>query len=279
VGTSGPSRTLVGLYGAICRCESCAGLQDWDGVREFAERGARQTIPVSHFGRIHAAKVWLVCFNPANDRNDPNVGLTVSFLRDVLEDRVQAGDLPDFTCRADLPDGAVEEAVRHFSEYDFEFDGHEFFAPWRDALNGLTVGKDVVSFQNGGICVVDAIKCPTRLPIGGWFGREAKTVAANCGKSGNAFLLSQIAFHRPSIVIFAGTQNLVPAAVRGRPDQVLLKAADHPYISAVRSNSTPSPRLSVELRSARGIKRTTPTILFGALQRIITAWKPELPRT
>jgi hypothetical protein len=75
----------------------------------------------------------LICFNPARDRDDPNVGLTVPLLHDVLHDRIEGCEVSDFTCRADLPDSAV---VRHFSEYDFEHDAHRFFVEWQNALNG-----------------------------------------------------------------------------------------------------------------------------------------------
>jgi hypothetical protein len=272
MGGSSARDAFFQLYGNICRCESCSNVQDWDGVREFAARGANQTVPVSHFGQINNAKIWLICFNPAYAWDDPNVGLKVGFLSDHFEQPIQAGDMRDFDCRADLPDEAVEEAVRRFSEYDFKHDGHKFFSPWMDALDGLSIDGDELTFGTGGICVVDAIKCPTRLPIGRWWGDDAKAVAANCGKTGNGFLIRQIALHQPAIVIFAGTQKLVPAAVRGRANRGLLKIAQHPYITAVRCDKSVPPRLCIELRSARGIKRTDPTALRGALQRVITDW-------
>ena len=40
----------------------------------FVNNGSQQTIPVSHFGDIENADIWLILTNPKGDLNDSNVG-------------------------------------------------------------------------------------------------------------------------------------------------------------------------------------------------------------
>lgn len=94
------------LYGDIYRCEACAYFTDPEGVSEFASPLSKtgQTFPVSHFGDIKNALIWVVVTNPKGNRNDPNVGLPV---------KNYAGN------RAILNDSDIGRVFQQFSSYEF----------------------------------------------------------------------------------------------------------------------------------------------------------------
>jgi len=187
------------LYESIYRCICCASTDyaNPDGVCEFATKSPRQTIPVSHFGDIENAKIWLILTNPKGDHNDSNVGHLVSNY--------------NVRGRENLTVDHVDLIFQYFSTY-FQRDRiHPFFNPFMALLDGLIVDGHVCTFQNGGICAVDVIKCPT---IKAWqqFVRtvEGKKVWHNClgrvrAPGPNHFIIEQIKSHEPPILIFAQT--------------------------------------------------------------------------
>jgi hypothetical protein len=186
------------LYGKIYRCESCSHFSDPNGVFPFASRSAPlgQTVPVSHFGNIRTALLWLLLTNPrGTDRSDSNVGL--------LAGKFAAN-------RGAILPTDVPTIFQHFSNYNFDISSPDFWEPWKALLNDIRIGEKEVRFDSGGICAVDLIKCPTR---GGWMGyvmkKEGKEVWENCHcstkRNGHLFLAQQIQLHKPLIVIRPGT--------------------------------------------------------------------------
>ncbi len=138
----------MNLYCDLYRCEACIDLLAPEGVSSFCQPGEFQTIPVSHFGNIEDSLIWVVFNNPKGDRNDPNVGATPK----------QFGSAR----RATLSENAVQKIRIHFNQYfQTKLSDHKFFQKWKLLLNGLRINGKTVTFENGGICAVDLIKCPT----------------------------------------------------------------------------------------------------------------------
>jgi len=204
--TSERKRLYESIYSCIC-CSS-TDYTNPDGVCEFAAKSPRQTIPVSHFGDIKNAKIWLILTNPKGDHNDSNVGHLVSNYNE--------------TGRENLTDDHVDLIFQHFSMY-FQRDRiHPFFNPFMELLEGLIVDDHVCTFQNGCICAVDVIKCPTTKNFQRFVRTdEGKNVWRNClGKvraSGpNHFIIEQIKTHEPPILIFAqSTTDLIDVEYKG----------------------------------------------------------------
>ena len=265
-------------YGKLYRCEACSCLIDPEGVYPFASPNAPegQTLPVSHFGDIKNALIWLVVTNPKGNRNDPNVGLTVKQFA---------------TTRGALADEDIDPIFEHFSNYDFTTASPEFFGPWRELLNGLIVGGTRVTFESGGICAVDLIKCPTRT---GWLNYvktdEGKRMWQNCHAlkvkgqeltKGKEFLVQQIELHKPPIVILPGTKlngEGYTERAFGKPNPRLkaLIAGSNAYVINVRSLDKPR-RLAIELGGARELKivlqnKPLTTETRSTIEGIIRAW-------
>jgi hypothetical protein len=266
------------FYGELYRCEACSCLIDPEGVYPFASPNAPQgqTLPVSHFGDVKKALIWLVVTNPKGNRNDPNVGLAVK----------------QFAAnRGALANEDIDPIFEHFSKYDFTSASPEFFGPWRELLNDLIVGGKNVTFESGGICAVDLIKCPTRT---GWLSYvktdEGKKVWENCHGlklkghdfvKGSEFLFRQIELHNPPVVILPGTKlngEGYTERAFGRPNTRLkaLIGDSNAYVMNVRSLDDPK-RLSIELGGARQMKTVLANkALFAqtrsTIESIIRAW-------
>lgn len=200
-------------YKLIYQCSCCSGKDfiDPNGVIGFTAKGVNQTIPVSHFGDIEKAAIWLVLTNPLGVRTDSNVGHLVKTYNVIG--------------RENLADEHIQKIFRHFSTY-FERNGvNSFFNPYIKLLNGLEVDGRSCTFENGRICAVDVIKCPT---IESWQAyvkkKEGKEVWWNClghiRETGpNHFILEQIKKHNPLVLIFAQcTIGLIGVEYKGRRD-------------------------------------------------------------
>jgi len=217
------------------------------GVHNFAGRAPSQTIPVSHFGDIDHAKIWLILTNPKGDRNDPNVGHLVS--------------LYDANNRSTLSKVNVEEIFKHFSSYFDRPNVHQFFAPFMRLLDNLVVAGHHCTFQNGGVCAVDLIKCPTIVDWQQYVRtNEGKKVWDNClgrvrAQGSNHFITRQIQQHQPLVLIFAqSTYGLVGSEYKGNSQRVLNSAislmAGGKYISNVFLLENPK-RISIGLHGTR----------------------------
>jgi len=236
----------VNLYHDLYRCESCSKLSDPKGVAPFANPGAGQTIPVSHFGNIDKSKIWVVFNNPKGDMNDLNVGTTPSMFGASGRSTLTASD--------------ARRVKERFNRY-FEAKGksHKFFEKWKTMLNGLCIKSEELTFENGGICVVDLIKCPT---VKSWMGYvmkpEGKKVWDNCLRdtNGNIFLLKQIVHHKPTVIIFAGTAACVKKEWKGGKNRELSSLVEQSSSALVKTIWTMSlpKRLSLGLKSQRKIE-------------------------
>jgi hypothetical protein len=239
-------------YHDIYTCEKCSlfNPHERDGVSDFAKRGPCQTVPVSHFGDIEHAKIWLILTNPKGHRLDPNVGHLVS-----TYGKQQT--------RAALSGQDIQNIFKHFSSY-FSLGNpnrnvHNFFCNWMALLDGIIVSKQKCTFDNGRICAVDLIKCPT---ITDWqrYARtdESKCVRSNClgqvHKPGPShYIIRQILHHNPPILIFAqGLAGYIGITYRGRKDSNLCGIAQQaqPYINNAFSLSSPK-RVSISLAGSR----------------------------
>lgn len=235
------------IYYDLYRCQSCIDLLDPSGVAPFCQPGNDQTIPVSHFGNIDESLIWVVFNNPKGDRRDSNVGAIPRHF--------------GATRRLTLSKDAVQKVKTHFDQYfNAESNSHEFFSKWKFLLNGLRINGKAVTFNNGGICAVDLIKCPT---VKSWMGfvmkSEGKKVWDNCLKNpkGNIFFLKQIDYHKPAIIIFAGTQSCVKMSWKGRKNKELSCFANNSkVIKDIYSIEKPK-RLSLGLHSQRNIEYLT----------------------
>jgi len=259
------------LYNDLYRCESCSDLLDPHGVAPFTKPGNAQTIPVSHFGNIDESLIWVVFNNPKGDRNDQNVGATPR----------QFGAIG----RSTLSEDDIQRVKDHFNQYfKMEVGCHDFFKKWEFLLNGLRVIGKTVTFENGGICAVDLIKCPT---VESWMGfvmkPEGKKVWDNCLRrpDGNRFLLKQIDYHKPAIIILAGTQSCVKKQWKGgmnRELSCLVSNEGSILIKRVFTNTLPR-RLSLGLCAQRQIELLKEDDLQREkiiIQLIIDQWSETL---
>ncbi len=255
------------LYHDLYRCESCSEFTDPKGVAPFTNHGAGQTIPVSHFGDIDKSKIWVVFNNPIGDRNDPNVGTTPEMFG-------AAGG------RLSLSDTNAQKVKEHFDRYFTNGGGHKFFEKWKTMLNGLNIKGEVLTFENGGICAVDLIKCPTAGSFMGYVMKpEGKKVWDNCLRcsDGNKFLLKQIEHHTPPVIIFAGTQTCVKKQWKGGKDKELSSLVTHypsKLVETVWTIRLPQ-RLSVGLPSQRKIASLDNETLSNeknVIQSVIDKW-------
>ncbi len=254
------------IYNSIYRCSCCVGFTHPNGVHDFVVKGPRQTIPVSHFGDIEKSKIWLILTNPKGDRNDANVGHLVS-----------SYNVPG---REDLSSAQVESIFQHFSTY-FQRPGvniHQFFNRFIEILDGLIVGGQQCTFQNGGVCAVDVIKCPTITDFQRFVRLdEGKKVWYKClGRirhtGPNHFIIRQIEKHNPPILIFAqSTAGLIGVNYKGNR-KGCLQGLNTMKIFIRRQNPK---RLSIDLGSYRGLTdylgkdRNNSKKLHDAIQKAI----------
>jgi hypothetical protein len=253
-------------YKSIYRCISCSGpdYTDPSGVFDFAANSSQQTIPVSHFGDIENAKVWLILTNPKGDRNDSNAGHLVSNYR-----------VPG---RENLTDKHVNEIYHHFSSYFQRMGVHRFFIPYMNLLDNLIVKGHICTFNNGGICAVDVIKCPT---VRDWQyvvrTYEGRKVWRNClerirNPGINDFILKQIKRHNPPVLIFAqSTTGLIGQTHRGHGNGTL---QGFDTMKIFTRNQHPK-RLSMSLGSNNQLMehlRQNPQNLKNAIQQAISAF-------
>ncbi len=227
-------------YKSIYQCTCCSGENfiDPNGVLEFSAEGVNQTIPVSHFGDIKNARIWLVVTNPKGDRTDSNVGHSVN--------TYNVSDRKKFT------DEHVQKIFKHFSAYFERNKTHDFFKLYMTLLNGLRVKGRICTFENGGICAVDVIKCPT---VKSWqaYARtsESKRVRQNClgnvtTPGQNHFILEQIKKHNPHVLIFAqSTKGLIGEEYTGRKNGSL---QGFPNVKIFKREQNPR-RISIDLGS------------------------------
>jgi hypothetical protein len=259
----------IDLYGDIFRCESCSNLTDVHGVASFAARGPDQTIPVSHFGDISRSALWLILNNPKGDRRDAAVGASPRSF--------------GASTRAALSTASITSVKKHFDHY-FQPGARisEFFRPWIDLLDGLRLDGEALNFSDGRICAVDLIKCPTR---DSWMSYvmtpEGKRVWENCLRhdQGNRFLLRQIDFHQPRILLFAGTQRCVGRNWRGSANRGLNALARQSNSLLIKSVWTLDARrrVSIGLASQRVLDRLGSQLINVErqhLQKVLDAWAP-----
>jgi hypothetical protein len=259
----------IDLYGDIFRCDSFSDCAAENSVRDFVLAGPKQTVPVSHFGNIGQSSLWLVLNNPKGDRTDPGVNTSPHAF----------GALS----RADLSREAIVQIKRRFDSYFDRADrSHSLFAQWYELLDGICVAWKCISFSARGICAVDLIKCPTKAD---WMGyvmtTEGKKVWNRCLKDelGRRHLLRQIDFHRPPVLVFAGTQSCVRRPWRGTKNNrlnALAKERNSKIIKSVWSMDKPR-RISIGLESQRLIQKLDPASLQSersCLQTLLDNWAP-----
>jgi hypothetical protein len=265
----------VHLYHDLYRCVSCSEYTDPNGVAPFTNPGAGQTIPVSHFGNIDKSKIWVVFNNPKGDKSDPNVGAT------PRQFGAEGG-------RLSLSATNAQKVKEHFDRYFTNGGGHKFFEKWKTMLNGLNIKGEVLTFENGRICAVDLIKCPT---VGSFMGYvmkpEGQQVWDNCLRDPqrNKFLLKQIEHHTPPVIIFAGTQTSVKGAWKGDKDKKrviniemasLIKKSSTALIKDIWTMKSPQ-RLSFGLQGQRKIESLDNEALCNEkniIQSVIDKWLP-----
>jgi hypothetical protein len=256
----------MNLYHDLYRCESCSDLSDPNGVAPFTNPGPAQTIPVSHFGDIDKSLIWVIFNNPKGDRSDPNVGTTPGMFGAAGRTTLSASD--------------AQRVKERFDRY-FAAKCHAFFEKWKTLLNGLSIKDEKLTFENGGICAVDLIKCPTAGSFMGFVMKpEGKKVWDNCLRApdGNKFLLKQIEHHRPTVIIFAGTQTSVKTAWKGERNRELSSLVNQSSSVLVKTiwTLTSPKRLSVGLHNQRWKKLLDKDALNNekkVIQSVINRWQ------
>lgn len=205
--------SLSGFYSRLYRCEDCKDIRNPRGVNYFINgKGTPRssgylppTIPVSHFGDIANAKIWVVTTNPKGDRNDPLVGL------DVRKFGVKS--------RTHLAESDIHSIFETQCDYfrDNNTRWHPFFSVFVKLLDGIRFGPQSLSFRSGDVCFVDAIKCPTAIAWGSFVrSNEGKQVWNNCLRVRNMFLPRQLKIHKPRIVLYYGTGPLIKVRQKGK---------------------------------------------------------------
>jgi hypothetical protein len=250
----------------------CAGTKLKDGVQSFVRPGPDQTIPVSHFGDICKAKIWLIGMNPEggdDPRKDSNVGF-----------------IPiDFQSRVQLTHAQVAETFDHSSTYFRRPGYHRFFNPWIERLNGIELSGQARGWQEGGICCVDLVKCPTKLAWQNVFHDKDKSAVKHdrsliygCFKeSGPNYLEQQVELHNPQVLIFSGglavyyrkkgsNQKSLKADLIHRMPQMKEACA------GIWTVDSP-PRLSIGLRSKRTLDQIDARKVTEAIQSVIVDWE------
>jgi hypothetical protein len=268
---------LLSFYHRLYCCMNCSGATSDKGVRPFVLSGPDQTLPVSHFGQISTAKIWLVPTNPKGDRTDWNVGFKPT----------------GFVDGAALTDEQVQETFDHFSSYFQQPTTHSFFDPWIALLDGIEVDGERRSWKvkedgRGGICAVDLIKCPTLKDWGSFVRNkenqpDKKLVYRNCFEDTGPgqFLNSQIRLHQPRVLIFAGTASCLSQNREINKDDYLFRLWPK-QVAAHRKGiwTFGSPqRLSIDLGAAEKIRGATPDLLKtlkDAIQMIIWSWQTRI---
>lgn len=202
------------FYSKLYRCECCKGIRNPSGVYHFINgKGSPQssehlppTIPVSHFGDIVNSKIWVVTTNPKGDRNDPLVGLPVQKF--------------GVSSRAHLKDPDIKSIFQIQCDYfraHASGSWHHFFLAFFNLLDGIRLGKHSLDFQSGDVCFVDAIKCPTTIAWGSFVrSDDGKQVWDNCLRVKNKFLPTQLDMHKPTIVLYYGTGQLIKVNQKGK---------------------------------------------------------------
>ena len=269
-----PSTSLT-FYHELYSCLNCSGARSGDGVLPFVQTGPDQTVPVSHFGNISAAKIWLVPVNPKGDRKDSNVGFRPAA----------------FVSRSSLTHDQTQETFDHFSAYFQRPITHQFFSPWIQLLEGIELGGKPQSWftmdndENGGVCAVDLVKCPTLKDWGSFVRkqpnqRDKKLIYLNCFEDAGPgrFLKRQINLHQPRVLIFADTASYLTENRLINKDNELFRL--WPNSSAVHRTGVwtfGSPAiLSIGLGSVAKIRAASPsglTELRDTMQTIIHAWE------
>jgi hypothetical protein len=242
----------------------CSGRDfiDERGVIGFSADGINQTIPVSHFGEIDKALIWLILTNPKGERADSNVGHLVKQY--------------NVTGRENLSDEQIKLIFQHFNKYFQRDSVHPFFNPYMTLLNNLEVAGQVCTFQNGGICAVDVIKCPTLKDWQAYVRQnEGKKVWHNCighvrNPGLNHYLLKQIDNHLPRVLIFAqSTSGLIGVEYKGNsngslnefanikiftrnvePRRISISLGNNSQFNLIMKNTNSSTRLHVAIEAA-----------------------------
>lgn len=200
------------FYSKLYRCDDCKESKEPCGVCQFVNGEGNHnsktyyypTVPVSHFGDIVNSRVWVITTNPKGDRTDALVNLSV--------------DKFGVKKRSELKSQHINSIFDIQSNY-FREDPkkwHPFFVIFVKLLEGLQIEGTGISFRKGDVCFVDAIKCPTATA---WatFARtpDGRVVSENCLYFKNKFLENQIRIHKPKIVLYFGTGQLVKVADKG----------------------------------------------------------------
>jgi len=162
-------------------------------------------IPVSHFGDIVNSKLWVITTNPKGDRSDPLVGLYVQKFGVSKRPYLKESDIKSiFKIQCDY----FRYGKRRW---------HPFFLNFVELLDGIRFGKQRLSFQSGDVCFVDAIKCPTAIAWGSFVrSDDGKKVWNNCLRVKNKFLPRQLEIHKPRIVLYYGTGQLIKVNQKGK---------------------------------------------------------------
>lgn len=200
------------FYSKLYKCDDCKESKEPCGVYQFvngcgnpnSKSYCYPTIPVSHFGDIINSRIWVITTNPKGDRTDPLVNLSVDKFGVIQRSQLKSQHINRIF---DIQSNYFREDHKRW---------HPFFLPFVRLLEGLQIEGTNTSFRKGDVCFVDAIKCPTATA---WatFARttDGKIVSENCLYLKNKYLENQIRLHKPKIVLYYGTGQLIKVADKG----------------------------------------------------------------
>jgi len=254
----------LGLYEELYGCMHCAAAVCERGVRSFVRSGPAQTIPVSHFGNINSAKIWLVATNPKGARpcRDSNVGFRPH----------------GFVSRAELTHAQIAETFDHFSAY-FNRPGRDnFFDGWIEILNGIELSGRPQTWERGGICCVDLVKCPTEVAWRGVVTGPDKSLVYGCFAESDPrrYFKRQVQLHGPRVLLFSAGLGSCYSDNRIVNRDVDLRRLWPKDIKETCTSiwvfGSPS-RLSIGLGSANCIKRVETAKIRRAIQLVIRTWE------
>ena len=274
------SPKFLKFYKELYACMHCSTAESERSVKPFVQPGPLQTLPVSHFGDISNAKIWLVATVPKGNRSDSNVGFRPT----------------EFVSRTRLTCEQTEEAFDHFSGY-FTRDGHDsFFDRWINILDGIEVAHQAQSFVGGGICCVDLIKCPTVDTWSGVLRGPDKQLIYHCflNDESQRYLKRQVQLHHPKVLIFSaglggpiyysnncrmnrdvGLRALWPAAMKGICSGVWSFDSSTDQSPEEVTSAQPQRILSIGLKSDRDVELANTDQMKQAIQGVVRSWETK----
>lgn len=181
----------------------------------------------------------------------------------------------------------MQESFDTFSAYFQGPTPHRFFEPWIQLLEGLEVGGKPQSWKigesdDGGICAVDLVKCPTQIDWGSFVRQPAnaadkKLVYPNCFEEAGPgrFLKRQISLHQPKVLVFADTASYLRRAL----EKIAPMNSDYAHNARWGDDNGYAHLRSALMGTAKSYPVEKGELGLGTWQQVVLCDFDECPRT